>query len=392
MKKPIDKDTQLNFGKLIDTICITQSHLQKRALQSVNQFLTIRNWLIGYYIAEYEQKGKDRAKYGESLLDNLSKGLKKKRLKGFSSTNLKLFRQFYFSYPQIGKEIIEQKLFAEVLLPAKISQTLSDQSVIAKKSSKHFMYNIPPELLFRHFSFSHFIELMRVEEPLKRAFYEIENIKGQWGVRQLKRQIESLLYERTGLSKNKKALLEKIYKGNNDLTIEDTIRDPYILEFTGLKELPEYTESDLETALLNHIQDFLLELGDGFCFEARQKRISLENEHDRIDLVFYHRLLRCHVLIDLKIRKFNHTDVGQMNFYLNYYKKNIMNKNENQPIGIILCTDKNTTRVEYALAGLNNKVFVSKYKIALPSEKVLEEFIKNDIERVRYSSERKLLK
>lgn len=221
----------MNFNKLTDTIYKTQSQLQKQALQSVNQFLTIRNWLIGLYITEYEQQGNDRAKYGENLMDDLAIALKKKKLKGFSSTNLKLCRQFYFSYPLIGQEFFSQKQLQGILFPFPISQTLSDQfkrktaarkksqtlsdqSFQTKKSKNKNSYYIPSEILLQHFSFSHFIELMQIEDPLKRTFYEVESLKGCWSVRQLKRQIESLLFERTGLSGNYKTLLKKIIEIN----------------------------------------------------------------------------------------------------------------------------------------------------------------------------------
>lgn len=204
-----------------------------------------------------------------------------------------------------------------------------------------------------------------------------------------------MLFERTGLSTDKAGLLKDVQKQNEKFDFSDTIRDPYILEFTGLKERPKYSESDLETALLDHIQEFLLELGNGFCFEARQKRITIDDEHDRIDLVFYHRILKCHLLIDLKTRKFKHDDAGQMNFYLNYFKNEVMADNDNLPVGLILCTAKNETRVQYATAGLDGKIFMSKYLVQLPSEKELEEFIKKDRKRIeeaqRIYDKRKLI-
>jgi predicted nuclease of restriction endonuclease-like (RecB) superfamily len=222
---------------------------------------------------------------------------------------------------------------------------------------------------------------MKIKEPLKRAFYEIHGIKGAWSVPQLKRQIESLLYERTGMSKDKAGLVEAAHTEQRTATIEDMIRDPYILEFTGFPEHYQFSEANLETSLLDHIQSFLLELGNGFCFEARQKRITLDNEHDRIDLVFYHRILRCHVLIDLKVRKFRHTDAGQMNFYLNYYKENIIVQGDNPPVGLILCTDRDETRVKYATSGMDNSLFVSKYMTALPSEEQIIQFLRDDRDR-----------
>ncbi|HAH32037.1 MAG TPA: cytoplasmic protein [Elusimicrobia bacterium] len=393
----------MNFQNLINLIVKTQANLQGRALQAVNQSLTIRNWLFGWYIVEYEQKGEDRAKYGKKLLVKLALELKKKNIQGLSLRNLKLFRQFYFVYPSIGQTLSAQFINSfsfprfmqnKKLLSSRVkgfsSLNISDeendltigQTVSAQLAKQHGLplksYSPAPELLLRHFTFSHFVELLGIGKPLKRAFYEVEAIKGNWSVRQLKRQIESLLYERTGLSKNKKGLLVKVHKQKDNPTVEDAIRDPYVLEFTGLKERAEYSETDLETALLNHIQEFLLELGNGFCFEARQKRITIDNEHDRIDLVFYHRILRCHVLIDLKNRAFSHADAGQMNFYLNYYKENEIKAGDNPPFGIILCTDKNKVKVKYATTGLDNKLFVSKYLVALPSEKELEDFISKD--------------
>ena len=221
-------------------------------------------------------------------------------------------------------------------------------------------------------------ELIRLDDPLKRAFYENECLKGNWSVRQLQRQIGSLLFERTGLSKNTTAVIQRARAQATPETIEDFIRDPYVLEFTGLAELPLYTENDLETALLDHLQKFLLELGVGFCFEARQKRITVGNEHDYIDLVFYHRILRCHVLLDLKVRPFRHGDVGQMNFYVNYYKERVRADGDNPPIGIILCSDKDQTKVEFATAGLDNKLFVSRYLVAIPSAEQLAHFVERD--------------
>ena len=203
----------------------------------------------------------------------------------------------------------------------------------------------------------------------------------------MQRQIGSLLFERTGLSKNKTAVVKRAQRQESPQTIEDLIRDPYVLEFTGLAELPEYTESDLETALLNHLQKFLLELGAGFLFEARQRRITVGNEHDYIDLVFYHRHLRCHILLDLKIRAFRHGDAGQMNFYLNWWRQNVTAPGEQPPVGIILCSDKDHTKVQFATAGMDNKLFVSRYLTALPSAEQLQRFVETDRARVEAVTE-----
>jgi len=354
----------MTLSSLISTIDNVHQTFQAKALQSISVKLTLRNFIIGYYIVEYEQNGSDRAKYGSKLIENMAKKLS--HIKGMSISNLKSFRQFYLIYPQIS-----QTLPSQFQLITQKSQTLSDQSL-----------QVPIQKLLRTCSFSHFVELMKINDELKRVFYEVETIKGNWSVRELKRQIGSLLYERIGLSKDKKSLLQSLENTKEVLTPLSIIKEPYILEFTGLETKEKYNESDLESALLNHIEDFLLELGTGFCFEARQKRISIDNEHDRIDLVFYHRVLKCHVLVDLKVRAFSHADVGQMNFYLNYYKNEISSKDDNLPIGIILCTEKNSVKVEYATAGLDENLFISKYKIVLPTTKELEKLVKEDLEEL----------
>ena len=397
-----------NFEQLATIIGQLHTSLRGAAAASVNRMMTMRNWMIGMYIVEYEQKGEDRAQYGSVLLASLSSQLKKSGLQGMSTQNLRNFRQFYVSYQCLSTVIIQDfaKLFenslicqtasgksskkaigqlptdqlAQVSFP-QIQQTLSVKLHNSSKNQPVSEFLPKPDQLLKHFSFSHFIDLMRLDDPLKRAFYEIEGIKGCWSVAQLKRQIESLLYERTGLSTNKKGLIKKAQTQNIPASIDDVFRDPYILEFTGLPERYEYSESDLETALIGHIQSFLLELGKGFCFEARQKRITLDNEHDRIDLVFYHRILRCHVLIDLKVRKFQHGDAGQMNFYLNYYRENEMAESDYTPVGLILCADRDETRVKYATSGMDNQLFVSKYMTALPSEEQIRKFLENDRSR-----------
>jgi len=354
----------MTLSTLISSIEIAHNTFQAKALQSVSVNLTLRNFVIGYYIVEYEQNGSDRATYGHKVIDNLAQKLV--HIKGVSSTALKLMRQFYLTYPQISQSLTDQFKISD-----KISQSLTDQSL-----------QVPIDKLLRTCSFTHFIELVKIDDELKRTFYEVETIKGNWSVRELKRQVESLLFERVGLSADKKSLLQALENKKEVFNPASIIKEPYILEFTGLESKQCYSEGDLESALLNHIEAFLLELGTGFCFEARQKRISIENEHDRIDLVFYHRVLQCHVLVDLKVRAFNYADVGQMNFYLNYYKNEISTQNDNPPIGIILCTEKNSVKVEYATAGLDKNLFVSKYKVVLPTIKELEKLVKDDLEEL----------
>lgn len=353
-----------NIDVLISKIDTVHNNIQSDVIKSISSGLTLRNWIIGYYIVEYEQNGDDRAKYGDKLLLNLSKSLS--HIKGMSRSNLQSFRQFYLLYPQIS-----QSVTGKFKIEFQKKQSVTGKSI-----------EVPIDKLLRVCTFTHFVELIKLDDVLKRVFYEVKTIKGNWSVRELKRQINSQTYERVGLSLNKKQMIESLQNTSENLIPEQIIKDPYILEFTGLEQKVKYSENDLESSLLNHLQDFLLELGNGFCFEARQKRISIDNEHDSIDLVFYHRILKCHVLIDLKIREFSHADVGQMNFYLNYYKNEIALKDDNPPVGLILCANKNHTKVEYATAGLDNKLFVSKYKINLPSQTEIEQFIEDELEEL----------
>ena len=370
-----------NFDQLIDNVYQTHYQLQLNAKKVVNINLTIRNWLVGYYIVEFEQNGEDRATYGENLIGELAAKLKAKGLKGFSVSALKNHRTFYLLYPQISQSVIS-------LLKEGKSQSLTGElqkqlpipirgSVTAESQEE---YPISFETLLSQLSFTHFIELIRFDDPLERLFYEVETIKNNWSVRELERAINTALYVRTGLSKNKEAIISK-FKNQKPAQSIDVIRDPYFLEFLGLEERSEYSESELEQAILDHLQKFLIELGTGFCFEARQKRITFDNTHYRIDLVFYHRILKSHILIDLKIGKFDHADAGQMNVYLNYYKGNEMSDGDNPPIGLILCGSKGEALAKYATSGMDNQLFVSKYLVQLPDKKVLENFIKKELNK-----------
>lgn len=238
---------------------------------------------------------------------------------------------------------------------------------------------IPPKKLVSNISYSKLRLLVDLDDDTKRAFYELECIRGNWSVRELKRQIGSLYYERSGLSHDKKKLAEMARSGVEQAEPKLTIRDPYIFEFLGVKSSEVMAESDLEDALLSKLQEFLLELGHGFCFEARQKRILIGDTYGFVDLVFYHRILKCHVLIDLKIEEFSHENMGQLNTYVSWYRKNMMSKGDNPPVGILLCTQKDHALVEYALAGIDNQLFVSKYQLELPSREDMQHFIEREI-------------
>jgi predicted nuclease of restriction endonuclease-like (RecB) superfamily len=360
----------MQFDTLITTLEGLHLQLSMQAARQADQLMTLRNWLFGLYIVEFEQNGEDRAAYGHQLLKRLSAKLKQRGIKGMADRTLRQYRQFYLTYPQIWQSV-NAKL--QVLLPETIQQMLLAKKVESQEDTPE----LDMRLLLDRLTYTHFTELIRVEDPLRRRFYEVQALKNNWTVRELARATTTLLAERTGLSTDKAGVIGRI-SDDKPTGLADLIRNPYVLEFLGLEERPNYSEDDLEAAIINQLQDFLLELGRGFCFEARQKRISFDNRHYRIDLVFYHRILRCHVLIDLKIGRFDHADAGQMNVYLNYYKANEMMEGDNPPVGIILCADKDETLVEYATGGMSNELFVSTYLAQLPNREQLLDFIRRE--------------
>jgi predicted nuclease of restriction endonuclease-like (RecB) superfamily len=376
--------SKMNYKTLLRAISQAHQQAQAGAAGTVNRYLVLRNWLIGAYVVEYQQKGSDRALYGEGLLRRLAEDLQQKGVGGTSPDMLERMRLFYATYPQARALISAPpaRKSDHALRDNKGNQA-QPRSAISAPPARKSATRIPPSLEpedIAQFSWTHLAELVRIEDPWKRAFYENECLKGNWSKRQLQRQIGSLLYERTGLSTDKRAVIKS---GREDaakapLTMAELIRDPYVLEFTGLAEQSRYHESTLEAALLNHLQSFLLELGNGFCFEARQKRVTVGNEHDYLDLDFYHRVLRCHLLIDLKVRAFRHGDAGQMNFYLNFWKDQMMTEGDQPPVGLLLCADKDRTKVEYATAGMDRKLFVSRYLIALPKPGRIKHLIETD--------------
>jgi predicted nuclease of restriction endonuclease-like (RecB) superfamily len=383
----------MKFDLLVNSVKETHVGFQQYAVKSVNLSLTLRNWLIGFYIVEFEQKGEDRAKYGEKLLENLAERV---NIEGLSHRNLKNFRLFFLLYPQIGHAVPDQlkKLGIQNLIP--IGQTLSAQLQTSDNQSNTIPPTVsaelqisptlsdrsllmPPNVLIHKLSFSHFVELFVIKEPLKRTFYEIECIKGSWSVRELRRQINTLYFERSGMSLNKEKLSEITHETAETFDPKEIIKSIYSFEFLGLKAQEVVEEKDLEVALLNHIQSFLLELGHGFCFEARQKRILIDENYYFVDLVFYHRVLKCHILIELKVDEFKHEHLSQLNTYVSYFREEIKHESDNPPIGILLCTNKGKKLVEYALSGMDEKLFVSKYLVELPSKEILAAFIENEI-------------
>ena len=359
----------MQFTELITTLEGLHQHLSQQATRQADQLMILRNWLIGFYLVEFEQHGEDRAAYGKNAIPRIAKAMKQQGVRGFSDRNLYLFKSFYLTYPNI-LQFETAKLY------------LADYENIKKKASVRVLpqNDVPPidlTLLFSRLTFTHFVELLKVDDPLRRRFYEIEAIKNNWKASELNRAIMTLLAERTGLSTDKAAVIARI-KDDQPAGLIDYIRSPYMLEFLNLEEKAEYSENDLESAIIDHLQDFLLELGRGFCFEARQKRITFDNRHYKIDLVFYHRILKCHVLIDLKIGEFDHADAGQMTMYLNYFAENEATENDNPPVGIILCASKNNAMVRYATNGLANDIFVSQYLTNLPKKEQLQAFIERE--------------
>lgn len=383
----MNNDIQITISNQIESI---HTYFHTYANKQVNYAYTLRNWLIGMYLFEIEQKGKNRAEYGENLYRNIAKDLKDKKIKGMSFMMLHNFRNFFQTYPSIIQLVIEQFQDVEnqknTIIQSMIGQFNSVesqkiQSMVGQLITNSKIKSIAkenPSLFISKISFTHILEFIKINDELQRSFYEIQTIKNNWTVRQLQREINSMLYERVGLSTNKELLFDK-FKNDTVSSFDEIIKSPYILEFLNIPERTSYSEKDLETSIINHLQEFLIEMGRGFCFEARQKRISFNNKHYRIDLVFYHRILKCHILLDLKIGDFDHADAGQMNVYLNYYKENEMTANDNPPIGIILCSQKDNALVHYATGGLSQEIFVSKYKLQLPSEEELVALIESDL-------------
>lgn len=383
----------MNFDSLVHTIHSVQDALQEQAAHAVNLALTARNWLIGYYIVEFEQHGEDRAEYGEQLLKKLETSIKKK---GMTERRFREFRRLYIVYPQLGSEVAKYLVslpigFRNLLNNSvkEIRQTSAKSQIPAiRRTSAELVvvedWMLPAEMLFNRISYSNLSLISQIDDPVKRSFYEIENIKGCWSNRELDRQISSSYFERSGLSKNKTALSAMVKQEAVKLTPVDILHEPVTLEFLGFKSKETWTESDLEEAIINHMQEFLLEMGNGFCFEARQKRILIDSDYFKADLIFYHRILKCHVIVDIKIDRFRHEYASQMNTYLNYYRYEVMQPDDNPPVGLLLCTGKGDTLVKYATAGLDQNIFVQQYMINLPSVEDLTSYIEKETEKEIY--------
>ena len=353
-----NKKKEITFDELVKAVKATNEASQASALKAINRMLTMRNWLIGYYIVEFEQKGKDRAQYGDKLLKRLEVRVGKP---GLTVTTFKLSRSFYRLYPQMSNLFV-----TPVPISERIGATMSHQFLSS------------PETLISKLSFSHLRELLSINDPLVRYFYEQECMRCTWSVRELRRQIETNLHIRIGLSKNPEECLSPYKNGSDSVQLQ--IREPYTFEFLGLNAQEVVMESKLEDALIKHLQEFLLEFGKGMCFEARQRRIIIDDDYYFPDLVFYNRIGHFTLIVELKNEAFSHENFGQLNSYFSNWKENEMQPGDNPPVGLLLCTKKGKKMVEYAKAGMDNKLFVSTYQLQLPDESTLENFLKQQLD------------
>jgi len=354
------------FGRVREILDAARSNIAR----TVNTTQVVANWLIGREIVEEEQAGKQRAGYGAKLLADLSEQLGRDYGRGYSADNLEAFRQFYLAYPRLISETVSRNL----VLPA-ISETLSRKSAEPGVAGSWQPGTLNPNL-----SWSHYRSLLRIDRQAARDFYEIEAANHGWTVRELSRQIGSLLFDRLAKSRDKQGLMRLAVHGQEVARPLDVLKDPLVLEFLDLPESPRLVESKLEQALIANLQTFLLELGKGFAFVSRQERITLDGDHFYIDLVFYHTVLKCFVLIDLKVGKLTHADLGQIQFYVNYYDRERRTEGDNPTLGLILCPDKNDAVVKYTLGEQQERnIFTSRYQLYLPTVEELENELRREL-------------
>ena len=431
MKDSVDRQATGDFEALVNHIQSVGNALQQDARLVINRNVTTRAWLTGLYIVEYEQNGNDRAKYGTQLLQNLSKRLGGK---SYSTTNLKYYRQFYMYYPEllpvIGAYLIErfgnlnggvaflpeqiQQSLSAKLMPAQIGQSLTDelsggekqQSPTAKSSPIQIGQSLTdelgdgkvlvvqgisrdgfamslsdgsvkavPQMVFNRLSFTHIVELLHVDDDLQRTFYAVETMRGPWSVRELQRQIDTKYFERSGWSKKPEMLAKRVSGKVEKRSFSEEIKSPFVFEFLGLAAKDAITELTLQDALRNRLRDFIMELGMGFCLEDEQKRLLIDGRYYKADLVFYHRILKCHVIIDLKGERLDYADVAQMQLYMSYYREHIMREDDNPPVGLLLCTEYGQEMVEYLAPFTDPQLFVARYELELPSKEKIKEFL-----------------
>ena len=378
-KEPVPAVAFADYSGLLGGVSELLEAARRDSARAVNAFMTATYWEIGRRIVEFEQGGEKRAEYGEVVLERLAKDLAERYGRGFARPNLIRFRQLYLAFPAaairstLSNESVTPKgrRVGTARLSVEIGQTQSDKSSIVELRNLARAFPL---------SWSHYVLLIsRARSPEAFAFYHTEALRGGWSVRQLQRQIDSQFYERTSLSRNKAAMLTKGAKPqpSDAVSADEEIRHPLVLEFLGLRD--EYSETDLEEALVRHLETFLLELGNDFAFVGRQRRLRIDDEWYRVDLLFFHRSLRCLVIIDLKLGRFTHADAGQMHLYLNYAREHWVQPGENPPVGVILCSGKSEALVRYATDALPNKLLVREYLTTLPDEKILA----NELEQTR---------
>lgn len=354
-------ESTASFDQLSDAVRSINRTMRTSAIKAINRIMTVRNYIIGYYIVEYEQKGCDRANYGEGLLKRLEHSVNEK---GLNETLFKIARNFYLNYPQVREYLLNTK-------------SATPSHFFGKNPTNSTEFITPAQEILTKLSFSHIREILTVDDKLARFFYELECIKCCWSVKELRRQIKTNLFFRSGMSQKPELLIQGT---EHNAEVQLSIKEPYTFEFLGIK-FDALSESDLEKALLANLKDFILELGKGFCFEACQKRMVIDDEYYFCDLVFYNRILHCNVIIELKDDEFKHSDLSQLNAYVSYFRENEMHPGDNPPVGILLCTHKGKKMVEYALAGLDNKLFVSTYMLTLPDAETLEKFIIDELKK-----------
>lgn len=359
---------------LFHQVAVLLKNAQQQVLRTVNSTMVFTYFEIGRMIVEEEQNGKERADYGKQVLKGLSEQLTNEFGKGFSLSNLEQIRKFYFIY---SKSATLTRIFDIQKAQSLITKSKSKSAIPQTPSTELENSKTQTLISFFKLTWSHYSFLMRIDDENERSFYEIETEKNNWSVRELKRQYDSALYSRLALSRDKEGILKLAKEGQIIDKPKDIIKDPYILEFLGLPELHQYSESDLEEQIINKLEHFLLELGHGFAFVARQQRISFDEKNFRVDLVFYNRVLRSFVLIDLKIGDLKHQDLGQMQMYVNYYDREMRLEGENKTIGIVLCQNKSDLLVEYTLPEGNEQIFASKYKTILPSKEDFKRIIQS---------------
>lgn len=394
-----------SFDTLVSQIRNVNEVLQQDAKVVINRHITTKAWLTGYYIVEYEQNGNDRAKYGEQLLQNLSQ-----RLGGKSNSvsSLRNYRQFYTYYPElqdvIGTYLLHhfgkshQNIEKLIVLPISIQQSLIGESAIGEKQQSPIAelkgasitgispdgfamsfsdgsVKVVPQMLFDRLSFTHIIQLLHVKDDLQRTFYAIETMRGPWSVRELQRQIDSNYYARSGWSKKPELLSMKVNTTEEKPSFKQDIKSPYYFEFLGLSAKDIIDEDDLETAIIRNLKNFIMELGMGFCLEEEQKKLLIDDRYYKADLVFYHRILKCHCIVELKAHRLDYADIAQLNMYIAYYRKHYMQPDDNPPVGLLLCTEYGQEMVEYLAPFTDPQLFVARYELQLPSKEVIRDFL-----------------